>query len=193
MTINFRRILSQVALITGAVLFSIGLQTFAAFSQPSTSPPNADAYAPLTVSPSAQSKAGGLLLNTGAAVNGLIVQNGNVGIGSAQNLLAKLDVQGNIRIADGTQGAGKVLTSNADGVASWSSSAVPPGTWCGMEIGFDAPEYMSSILYNVPCGSPNYTIGQTQSQEPLTCPAGYYKQTFGRSGDGGQSYTCIKS
>ena len=75
-----RYLLSLAAVIIGTFLFSIGLQAFA-FTQPSTSPPNADAYAPLTTSPTAESKAGGLLLNTSGATNGLIVQSGNVGIG----------------------------------------------------------------------------------------------------------------
>ncbi|MBK7761875.1 MAG: hypothetical protein IPI46_00695 [Bacteroidetes bacterium] len=43
---------------------------------------------------------------------------GNVGIGTSTPL-AKLEVAGNIKIADGTEGLGKVLTSDANGVASW--------------------------------------------------------------------------
>ncbi len=90
---NLRRTLSSMALVIGAILFSAGLQTFAAFTQPSTAPPGADAYAPLSTSPDAQAKVGGLLLNTGGAVNGLIVQNGNVGIGTV-NPATKLEVNG---------------------------------------------------------------------------------------------------
>ncbi len=43
---------------------------------------------------------------------------GNVGIGTALPD-AKFHVQGQIKIADGTQGEGKVLTSDANGLASW--------------------------------------------------------------------------
>lgn len=46
--------------------------------------------------------------------------NGNVGIGTASPG-AKLDIAGNVRIADGTQGSGKVLISDAAGVASWQT------------------------------------------------------------------------
>jgi len=42
----------------------------------------------------------------------------NVGIGTDAPL-AKLHVEGDVRIADGTEGTGKVLTSDADGNASW--------------------------------------------------------------------------
>lgn len=49
--------------------------------------------------------------------------NGNVGIGTGAPL-AKLDVAGNIKIADGTQGAGKVLTSDASGLASWKTPTI---------------------------------------------------------------------
>jgi hypothetical protein len=47
---------------------------------------------------------------------------GNVGIGNATPT-EKLEVQGSVKIVDGTQGAGKVLTSDAAGKASWQSPA----------------------------------------------------------------------
>ena len=49
-----------------------------------------------------------------------ILDGGNVGIGNI-NPLAKLDVAGTVKISDGTQGADKVLTSDAAGNASWKS------------------------------------------------------------------------
>jgi hypothetical protein len=45
---------------------------------------------------------------------------GNIGIGNS-NPQAKLDVSGSIKIADGTQGSGKVLTSDANGLATWQT------------------------------------------------------------------------
>jgi hypothetical protein len=48
--------------------------------------------------------------------------NVNVGIGTGSPT-KKLDVRGQVRIVDGTQGAGKVLTSDASGNASWQASA----------------------------------------------------------------------
>ncbi|MCB0781919.1 MAG: hypothetical protein KDC03_20730, partial [Flavobacteriales bacterium] len=54
---------------------------------------------------------------------------GNVGIGT-NSPTAKLHVDGDLRIQDGTEGAGKVLTSDADGNASWSDApALSSGTY----------------------------------------------------------------
>ncbi len=62
----------------------------------------------------------------------------NVGIG-VTNPAAKLDVAGNIKIADGTQAYGRILTSDSNGVASWKLRRKPrvvritdPNTSCGV-------------------------------------------------------------
>lgn len=53
--------------------------------------------------------------------NSLVLGNGaNVGIG-VSSPSAKLDVAGTFKLADGTQGAGRILTSDAAGNASWQS------------------------------------------------------------------------
>ncbi|MCX6787975.1 MAG: hypothetical protein NT108_02305 [Candidatus Kaiserbacteria bacterium] len=121
-----RRTLSQLALVTGVLLFSASLQTLAAFTAPTTAPPGADAYAPINTGSGAQSKAGGLLLNTGGAVNGLIVQNGNVGIGTSSPR-QKLSVAGviesaigGIKFPDGT------LQSTAVTAAASSTNIIVP-------------------------------------------------------------------
>lgn len=46
-----------------------------------------------------------------------------VKIGGTALPITPLDVEGQVRIADGTQGAGKILISDANGVARWGSSA----------------------------------------------------------------------
>ncbi len=52
---------------------------------------------------------------------GLIVNTGNVGIGTTAPG-AKLEIAGQIKITGGTPGTGKVLTSDATGLASWTTS-----------------------------------------------------------------------
>ena len=49
----------------------------------------------------------------------------NVGIGTSTPN-AKLDVNGTFKLTDGTQGAGKILTSDATGLASWQEPSPLP-------------------------------------------------------------------
>ncbi len=52
----------------------------------------------------------------------LLFDNGtNIGIGTSSPG-AKLEIAGSLKVADGSQGADKVLTSNASGLASWQDS-----------------------------------------------------------------------
>ena len=69
----------------------------------------------------------------------------SVGIGTI-NPLAKLDVVGTIRIADGSEGDGKVLTSDADGIGLWQAPA--GGGFSNMEV-FSTP---GAIDFVVPAG-----------------------------------------
>lgn len=54
-------------------------------------------------------------LNIGDWIYG---NSGSIGIG-VLNPGAKLDIAGTIKITDGTQGAGRVLMSDANGLAYW--------------------------------------------------------------------------
>lgn len=53
----------------------------------------------------------------------IIASGGNVGIGTSNPSTAKLDIAGKIKVSDGSQGTGKVLTSDASGLASWTTLA----------------------------------------------------------------------
>ncbi|HMK26705.1 MAG TPA: hypothetical protein VK483_11815 [Chitinophagaceae bacterium] len=53
---------------------------------------------------------------------------GNVGIGT-NTPAAKLDVAGSFKLVDGSQGAGKVLTSDANGLASWQPASGSNSQW----------------------------------------------------------------
>ena len=63
-------------------------------------------------------------LNIGNVIYGY---NGNIGIG-VLNPIARLDIGGNIKIADGTQWNGRVLTSDTGGIATWQIPAAAPST-----------------------------------------------------------------
>lgn len=52
---------------------------------------------------------------------------GNVGIGT-MGPSEKLEVQGSVKIVDGTQGSDKILTSDATGKGSWQDRGFPLGT-----------------------------------------------------------------
>jgi hypothetical protein len=56
----------------------------------------------------------------------VITNTGNLGIGTT-NPVQKLDIAGKIKITDGTQAAGRILASDADGVGTWvNTSAITP-------------------------------------------------------------------
>jgi hypothetical protein len=58
----------------------------------------------------------------------VVQQDGNIGI-NQRRPTEKLDIAGSIKIVDGTQGTGKVLTSDANGKASWATpSSLPTQT-----------------------------------------------------------------
>lgn len=58
---------------------------------------------------------------------------GNLGLGTITPA-ARLDVLGAVKITDGTQGLGKVLTSDANGLASWTTPGATPWSISGNNI-----------------------------------------------------------
>ena len=64
--------------LTLAFIIFIGLSIAKGWTEPTVAPPGGNVGAPITTGAPGQSKVGGLILNTGGATNGLIVQSGNV-------------------------------------------------------------------------------------------------------------------
>jgi hypothetical protein len=76
--------------------------------------------------------------------------NGNVGIGIATPA-AKLDIAGTLKIADGSQGTNKVLTSDGDGLASWQDipTQIAAGTAAGNTLYWNGTSWTNSNnIYN---------------------------------------------
>ena len=85
-----------------AVFLGFMLQVAHAWVEPTQTPPNGNVPPPLNISNIAQEKIGGLILNTGGAVNGLIIDKGNVGIGvSSPTISTRLEVAQNNAIKIG--------------------------------------------------------------------------------------------
>lgn len=112
---------------------------------------------------------------------------GNVGIGTLAPT-QKLDVAGIIKttglqVTSGTNLNGKILVSDASGVATWQSpavvatSTVMPGTLCGMQD-------TVGTKFNVFCnGLDIITSG---------CPSGYTKQQV-LAASGNKLFSCVKN
>ena len=99
----------------------------------------------------------------------VIQQTGNVGIGTI-NPLAKLDVAGQIKITDGTHGAGKVLTSDANGLATWAtpgsgSSNLADGTAVGNTTYWNGTDWVETS--NLFSNGTNVGIGTTTPTSQL--------------------------
>jgi hypothetical protein len=109
------------------LVVGISIQFVQAWTAPTSAPPAGNVSGPLTTGDAAQIKTGNLALNTsGLYANALLIPNGSVGVGTLSPT-AKLDVAGTIQ---GTgfklpvgAGVGKVLTSDAAGVASWQTAS----------------------------------------------------------------------
>lgn len=100
---NHQTLLQSTKSIVLGLLIAVGISYVqAAWQGPTASPPNANAEAPLNVSSAGQSKAGGLILNTGGATNGLVVANGAVQFTSLTNCGAlSTDSSGNLVCGSG--------------------------------------------------------------------------------------------
>jgi hypothetical protein len=87
-----------------------------------------------------------------------IADNGKIGINNI-NPTARLDVAGNIKIADGTQGNGKVLTSDVDGNASWQSQAYSNTERFMFYFGgYQSSSYNFTTWYNLGTTQATYSV-----------------------------------
>jgi len=183
---NFQK---TIALLVGVVAMALAISYFVfAWTEPTQAPPGGNVPAPLNVGSAGQSKAGGLILNTGGAATGLIVQYGNVGIGTTAPT-QKLDVNGTIRLrghlydVNNSAGSyGQVLTRTASGPAWQVASALPTGT-SGQTLRHDGTNWVAnSVIYN---NGGNVGIGTTGPAQKLDVQGGYINAGGPGGHDGG--------
>ena len=100
------------------LILGVSLQFVRAWTEPAEAPPGGNLEAPINVSNSFQFKKAGLMLNTsGISENGLLVSNGNVGIGTTTPG-AKLEVNGAVKL-----GSQDICDSNAEGAIRYNSGS----------------------------------------------------------------------
>lgn len=99
----------------------------------------------------------------------ILGNNANVGIGTSAPQ-AKLHIAGSMRLADGTQGAGKVLKSDANGTASWQTAGVASNFRNGIQYSYSGNFNFNNSLFNSITGS-TYNTGSYA----LTLPEGVYE------------------
>lgn len=126
----------------GAVVFYAS--TAFAWTPPSGSAPSNNVTAPLNVGAIAQSRQGGLLLNTGGATNGLLVQLGRVGIDNVSPAYT-LDVSG-------TTNASQYCIAGANCISAWPTGAASQWTTSGSSI------YYNSGNVGIGTASPGYKL-----------------------------------
>jgi|GEM_PF-3209220 len=105
----------------------------------------------------------------------ILKANGNVGIGTTSPG-AKLEIAGQVKITGGNPGIGKILTSDATGLASWQ--APQPVTW--LKNGSDI--YYNTGRVAIGMNFPRYDLSIYQDNDPHI---GFYNSTSGTSGTDG--------
>jgi hypothetical protein len=126
----------------------------------------------------------------GASYAGVFM-GGNVGIGTTAPTAA-LHVAGTTRLVDGTQGANKVLSSDAQGNATWENSSKNTGFHAYSTAGQTIGSTFSFV--QVGFGAEDHDPGNNFSGNAYTCPsAGFYhfEATVSWSSIVGVGYTFV--
>jgi len=142
-----------------------GLIAVKAWSEPASAPPGGNIGAPINTSGIGQIKSGALQVN-GFRNLGATILDGNVGIGVIAPG-AKLDVAGTIQTTGlkltAGAGAGKVLTSDASGAASWGNLPAAGGSVdysdCYEVAAFSSPSPDHVTISRIQCNNNYIMIG----------------------------------
>ncbi len=122
---NFRVFFRWIPILFIGIAIGLTIKATLAWVEPDQMPPGGNIAAPLNTGNAGQIKTGGLILNTGGATLGLIVERGLVGIGT-NNPQATLDVNGNIK-ANNIEVTGKINAQEISINGVPLSSLMPSG------------------------------------------------------------------
>ena len=199
---NIKKVISSIGVGAGAIIIAFGLQYAMAQtwsgapSNPPTCPSTtAGCNAPINVGSSYQAKSGGLALGTSTVQSSMLDVEG---IGYLQSLILGKNSGSTFQYLDGNQAAGKVLTSDASGNASWATppaggssngfvfinpivvASIPQGTrepWTRVSLSsLGVPATASAVIFQVEGYSysvsiPSPTAGEIDVSSSLSSPA----------------------
>jgi hypothetical protein len=107
-----------------------------------------------------------LIFRTNSDEKARISIEGNMGIGTA-NPTAKLEVNGQVKITGGTPGAGKVLTSDENGLATWQTPSAGAGAFS-----IQSQPQIATVTDNTTLTESNYTVlANNTSNMTISLPA----------------------
>ncbi len=180
------------------------------WATPPADPPHDNVAAPINVSINAQRKSGSLLLGTSATLlypPTIILD--VLGLASSTSFFTEyLLVSKGFSLVDGTQGAGKVLTSDGSGIASWQTSAAatggatggtiaaPSGSLCGMYSRTYNTASSIWVEHSSPIKCQAVDWVGSQYLRTVSCPTGYaYVVYQPRNANNGnvESGSCVKN
>ena len=122
--------------VVSIIVISIGLVLMvSAWTEPTDAPPSGNTPAPLTSSPDGEAKEGGLILNTGGAEIGLIVDRGKVGIGTTDPQTT-LHIAGDLTV-DGNLNATNISADSSERLRFVEPGGLSTNAWLGNPVHFD--------------------------------------------------------
>jgi len=163
-------------LVSLIALFLVG-SLVGAWEGPTQEPPQGNTPPPLNSGPEGQSKEGGLVLNTGGAETGLIIDNGVLQFNNSE--WGEYDIDGGL-YWDKSAGlyirSSNTSNSQSGGRLIWSGENVHAGN--GINISYDGEDEptISTDSQNLDCTSRSKRIGvgaRVWGSGTVYCPSGY--------------------